>query len=339
MVGYSDSNKDGGYLTANWELHLAQRALAAVCRKHGVTLTLFHGRGGTVGRGGGPTNRAILAQPPESVGGRLRLTEQGESVTNRYSNPRARAAAPRAARPRRARGGRPPPGRAALARGGVGGGDDRALAARGAGLPRARPRDAGACRATCAPPPRSTRSSGSTSAAGPARRGRPRRASPISAPSPGSSRGRRAGVTPARLVRPRQRARRLGGRRRGPLGRSSARCTASGPSSRPSWTTRSSRSATADMLIAAVYATPRRARRPRGRLPEARGGVPADRGGDLPAHRPARPPRRGALAAALDPRPQPLHRPDELRAGGAAAPAPRATPARPRPRRCATPCA
>jgi phosphoenolpyruvate carboxylase len=87
MVGYSDSNKDGGYLTANWELHLAQRALAAVCRRHEVTLTLFHGRGGTVGRGGGPANRAILAQPPESVRGRLRLTEQGESVTNRYSNP------------------------------------------------------------------------------------------------------------------------------------------------------------------------------------------------------------------------------------------------------------
>jgi phosphoenolpyruvate carboxylase len=87
MVGYSDSNKDGGYLTANWELHLAQRALAEACRRHGVMLTLFHGRGGTVGRGGGPTNRAILAQPPESVGGRLRLTEQGESVTNRYANP------------------------------------------------------------------------------------------------------------------------------------------------------------------------------------------------------------------------------------------------------------
>jgi phosphoenolpyruvate carboxylase len=87
MVGYSDSNKDGGYLTANWQLHLAQRALAAGARERGVTLTLFHGRGGTVGRGGGPTNRAILAQPPESVGGRLRLTEQGESVTNRYSNP------------------------------------------------------------------------------------------------------------------------------------------------------------------------------------------------------------------------------------------------------------
>lgn len=86
MVGYSDSNKDGGYLTANWELHLAQRRVAAVCREAGVRLTLFHGRGGTVGRGGGPTNRAILAQPPESVGGRLRFTEQGESVTNRYAD-------------------------------------------------------------------------------------------------------------------------------------------------------------------------------------------------------------------------------------------------------------
>jgi len=87
MVGYSDSNKDAGYLSAHWELHLAQRALAAACHRHGVALTLFHGRGGTVGRGGGPTNRAILAQPPESVGGRLRLTEQGESVTNRYAYP------------------------------------------------------------------------------------------------------------------------------------------------------------------------------------------------------------------------------------------------------------
>lgn len=87
MVGYSDSNKFDGYVTANWELHRAQRALAALCRKSGVGLTFFHGRGGTVGRGGGPANRAVLAQPPESVGGRLRLTEQGETVTTRYANP------------------------------------------------------------------------------------------------------------------------------------------------------------------------------------------------------------------------------------------------------------
>jgi phosphoenolpyruvate carboxylase len=86
MIGYSDSNKDGGYVTANWELHRAQHALARVCREHGVSLLLFHGRGGSVGRGGGPTNRAILAQDPESVGGRFKLTEQGEAITNRYSS-------------------------------------------------------------------------------------------------------------------------------------------------------------------------------------------------------------------------------------------------------------
>ena len=88
MVGYSDSNKQAGYVTAHWELHLAQRSMSALCLRHEVALTLFHGRGGTVGRGGGPANRAVLAQPPESVGGRLRLTEQGETVTTRYANPR-----------------------------------------------------------------------------------------------------------------------------------------------------------------------------------------------------------------------------------------------------------
>jgi phosphoenolpyruvate carboxylase len=88
MVGYSDSNKESGYLAAHWELHLAQTSLSALCRRHEVTLTFFHGRGGTVGRGGGPVNRAVLAQPPESVGGRLRLTEQGETITARYANPR-----------------------------------------------------------------------------------------------------------------------------------------------------------------------------------------------------------------------------------------------------------
>jgi phosphoenolpyruvate carboxylase len=88
MLGYSDSNKEAGYLAAHWELHLAQREIAALCRRNDVTLTFFHGRGGTVGRGGGPVNRAVLAQPPESLGGRLRLTEQGETVTTRYANRR-----------------------------------------------------------------------------------------------------------------------------------------------------------------------------------------------------------------------------------------------------------
>ena len=86
MIGYSDSNKDGGYLRANWMLFTAQRNLAETCNQHGVRLTLFHGRGGSLGRGGGPANRAILSQPPESVDGRIRVTEQGEVVSSRYSD-------------------------------------------------------------------------------------------------------------------------------------------------------------------------------------------------------------------------------------------------------------
>ncbi len=86
MIGYSDSNKDGGYLRANWMLFQAQRNLARTCDEYGIQLTLFHGRGGTLGRGGGPSNRAILAQPPESVRGRIRITEQGEVVSSRYDN-------------------------------------------------------------------------------------------------------------------------------------------------------------------------------------------------------------------------------------------------------------
>jgi len=87
MIGYSDSNKDAGYLTANWELYQAQEALAECCQASRITLTLFHGRGGTIARGGGPANRAILAQPPGSVNGRIRITEQGEVIDERYGDP------------------------------------------------------------------------------------------------------------------------------------------------------------------------------------------------------------------------------------------------------------
>ncbi len=87
MLGYSDSNKDGGYLMANWALHKAQGELGDTCRKFGVDFRLFHGRGGTVGRGGGRANQAILGLPSRSYSGRIRFTEQGEVITFRYAMP------------------------------------------------------------------------------------------------------------------------------------------------------------------------------------------------------------------------------------------------------------
>ena len=305
MIGYSDSNKDGGYLTANWELHLAQRALPAVCEAHGIRLTLFHGRGGTIGRGGGPTNRAILAQPPESVRGRIKITEQGESITNRYGvaelahrhleqvihavllTSGRRPTLPQA---RGAHGSRP--------------------------CTRCRPSAEQAYRAFVHDSPAMLDYFHAATpindigrlniGSRPARRRATTGASPISAPSPGSLPGRRAGQNCPAGMRWARRWR-TGPARRSRAGRCCGRCTSDWPFFRAVIDNAQVSMGKADMPIAEVYGGLADCETCVKVYPVLAAGVPAHGGGHPAADRAGGAARPSALAAAADPAAQPLH--------------------------------
>ncbi len=194
MVGYSDSGKDGGYLTAQWEIFRAQERLAALADERGIELTVFHGRGGSTGRGGGPTHAAILAQPAGHPPGRLKLTEQGETVSFKYGLPglayrnleAALAATLLAAFPEVA-GSRPPDGARET---------DRARCRRTRSPPTARSCGRTSASRRSSVSSRRSRSSRSSRSARDRRGGR-RAASSCSrsAPFPGSSRGRRTAAS------------------------------------------------------------------------------------------------------------------------------------------------